>query len=100
MTAARTLPLQVIERALLIYFVHLQKCIAHRVAKLYGLETLTVSNSENTPSVGVRRTRKSVHIPAVQLTLPGLCNLPLQPLMSCAVVTPILVHRSALLEDS
>ena len=59
--------------------VHLQKCIAHRVAKLYGLETLTVSNSENTPSVGVRRTRKSVHIPAVHFTLPGLCNLPLQP---------------------
>ena len=52
--------------------VHLQKCIAHRVAKLYGLETLTVSNSENsenTSSVGVRRTRKSVHIPQVMLAL-------------------------------
>ena len=35
------------------------------MAKYHGLETLTVLNSENIPTVGVRRTKKAVHLPQV-----------------------------------
>lgn len=77
---------------------HLQKCIAHRVARLYGLDSLTVLSSEKTPTVGVRRTKKCLQMPEVipALSTPSTCAINMS---ACRRLEPLTGYTSELHES-